>query len=167
MLSAVSRHSLVWPPAEPFFRPGPHDAAAVARSGGHGGPRRGAPEGLVLDGCEHGGRLSNASAGVLQPRVLGTEYVGLTSMVCAGVACDGCCAPSHPTHRRAGALSILAVCSRLALAHHCCSCSSRSESCSARKDRLASCSTISKRHVGTAEHRSFQLWGISSKRSAG
>jgi hypothetical protein len=34
----VSRHSSVRPQAEPFFRPGPHDAAAVARSGGQGRP---------------------------------------------------------------------------------------------------------------------------------
>src|SRR5260221_13827017 len=27
-------HSFVRPPAEPFFHPGPHDGAAVARSGG-------------------------------------------------------------------------------------------------------------------------------------
>jgi hypothetical protein len=61
-----------------------------------------------------------------------------------------------------GALGLRAswpVGSRLALAHHCCSCSSRSESCSARTDRLASCSTISKRHVGTAEHRSVPAVG--------
>src|SRR5215469_7214850 len=34
----VSLHSFVWPSAEPFFRPGPHEAAAVARSGGQGRP---------------------------------------------------------------------------------------------------------------------------------
>ena len=44
----VSSHSLVWPPAEPFFRPDPHDGAAVARSGGQGRPSWGRPEGLSL-----------------------------------------------------------------------------------------------------------------------
>src|SRR5271165_4687099 len=45
----VSNHSLVRPPAEPFFRPDPRAAAAVARSGGQGRPRRrGRPKGLPL-----------------------------------------------------------------------------------------------------------------------
>jgi Amidohydrolase len=44
--------------AEPFFRPDPHDDAAVARSGGQGRPHLGAARrAFVLDGREHGGRL--------------------------------------------------------------------------------------------------------------
>src|SRR5947207_2749119 len=35
-------HSFVRPPAEPFFHPGPHENAAVARSGGQGRPHFGA-----------------------------------------------------------------------------------------------------------------------------
>ena len=35
----VSRHSSVRPPVEPFFRPGLHDAVAIARGGGLGRPR--------------------------------------------------------------------------------------------------------------------------------
>jgi hypothetical protein len=38
----VSRHSLVRPLAEPFFRPDPHDDAAAAHSGGQGRPLLGA-----------------------------------------------------------------------------------------------------------------------------
>src|SRR6516165_11329288 len=55
--SPVWCHSFVRPPAEPFFHPGLHDGAAVARRGGQGRPHLGPPEGLVLDGREHGGRL--------------------------------------------------------------------------------------------------------------
>src|SRR3974377_324722 len=42
ILSPVSWHSLVRPLAEPFFRPDPHDGAAVARGGGQGRPHFGA-----------------------------------------------------------------------------------------------------------------------------
>ena len=38
MLSSGSWHSLVRPPAEPFFRPDPRTDAAAARSGGQGRP---------------------------------------------------------------------------------------------------------------------------------
>src|SRR5262245_19532907 len=38
MLSSGSWHSLVRPPAEPFFRPDPCTDAAAARSGGQGRP---------------------------------------------------------------------------------------------------------------------------------
>src|SRR5215472_15838280 len=38
MLSSVSWHSLVRPPAEPFFRPDPRTESAAARSGGQGRP---------------------------------------------------------------------------------------------------------------------------------
>ena len=44
-------------PRRSHFRPGPHEGAAVARSGGQGRPLLGPPEGLVLDAREHGGRL--------------------------------------------------------------------------------------------------------------
>jgi hypothetical protein len=57
MLSSGSWHSLVRPPAEPFFRPDPRTDAAAARSGGQGRPLPRSAEGLVLDGREHGGRL--------------------------------------------------------------------------------------------------------------
>jgi hypothetical protein len=40
--SPVWCHSFVRPPAEPFFHPGPHEDAAVARSGGQGRPHLGA-----------------------------------------------------------------------------------------------------------------------------
>src|SRR5262244_3968677 len=53
----VSWHSLVRPPAEPFFRPDPRTDAAAARSGGQGRPLPAAPEGLFIDGREHGGTL--------------------------------------------------------------------------------------------------------------
>ena len=65
--SCVERFFRSGPLAEPFFRPDPHDGAAVARSGGQGRPQilAGRPE-VVLDGREHGGRLcasgSTASA---------------------------------------------------------------------------------------------------------
>ena len=36
------------PLAEPFFRPDPHDGAAVARSGGQGRPHLGRPKGVSL-----------------------------------------------------------------------------------------------------------------------
>jgi hypothetical protein len=41
-------HSFVRPPAEPFFYPGRHEGAAVARSGGQGRPTWGRPKGLSL-----------------------------------------------------------------------------------------------------------------------
>src|ERR1700733_15023604 len=44
-------------PGGAFFRPDPHDGAAVAHSGGQGRPFFGPPAGLVLDGREHDGRL--------------------------------------------------------------------------------------------------------------
>jgi hypothetical protein len=35
----TEKHSLVRPPAEPFFRPDPHSGAAAARSAGQGSPQ--------------------------------------------------------------------------------------------------------------------------------
>jgi hypothetical protein len=59
-------HCFVRPLREPFFHPGPHDRAAVARSGGQGRPPlRGPPGGLVLDRREHGGRLMCVGIGHL------------------------------------------------------------------------------------------------------
>jgi hypothetical protein len=52
----LSKHSLVRPPAEPFFRPDPRlrlPRAAAVKDGRFMRP----PAGLVLDGREHGGRL--------------------------------------------------------------------------------------------------------------
>ena len=59
----LSRHSLVRPLAEPFFRPDPQDDAAV-KDGRILRP----PGGLVLDGREHDGRL--VRVGIDRQRVM-------------------------------------------------------------------------------------------------
>ena len=88
ILSSRFAYSLVRPLAEPFFRPGPHDGAAVARSGGQGRPLSGPPEGLVLDGREHGGRLvivGNDGHCVMPPFVVDRREISDRGMAAAWI----------------------------------------------------------------------------------
>src|SRR5262249_34421500 len=54
-------HSFVRPPAEPFFHPGLHEGAAVARSGGQGRPHLGAARRACPWCARHGPWIGGAS----------------------------------------------------------------------------------------------------------
>src|SRR5262245_7615150 len=62
-------------PYRAFFRPGPHEGAAGARSGGQGRPFLRPPVGLVLDHREHAGRLAGVGRSSETALVLGRAEI--------------------------------------------------------------------------------------------